>query len=142
MTPHLPNEAMVSRARTLAGDARVCGSRGDPQAALELFDRALALLESDPPEPLLADVLRWKGTIHRDRGETYAAQQLYERSLEVAAACGSESARGHALNCLGIIDQRRGDLELFGNRQGLTGEKTRNERCRRGEEERGQKGMA
>src|SRR4051812_30507286 len=111
MTPHLTNQAMLARARALSDDARACGSRGDPQAALELFDRALALLDSDPPEALLADVLRWKGTIHRDRGETYAAQQLYERSLEVATSCGHERARGHALNCLGIIDQRRGDLE-------------------------------
>ena len=43
--------------------------------------------------------------------ETYLAQQLYERSLEVATACGFAAARGHALNCLGIIAQRRGDMD-------------------------------
>src|SRR5690348_17545116 len=101
----------LAEARQLATDARGAGARGDPQVALDLFDRALALLESGPRDVLLADVLRWKGTIHRDRGETHQAQQLYNRSLEIAEQCDFGSARGHALNCLGIIAQRRGDME-------------------------------
>jgi tetratricopeptide (TPR) repeat protein len=101
----------LAEARRLAADARGAGARGDPQTALELFDRAIALLDSGPRDVLLADVLRWKGTTYRDRGETYLAQQLYERSLEIATSSGFDAARGHALNCLGIIAQRRGDLD-------------------------------
>src|SRR3954468_9878618 len=105
-----PIPSRLVEARQLAHDARTSGARGDPQAAIELFDRALALIDTGPRDILLAEVLRWKGTIHRDRGETYLAQQLYDHSLEIATACGFVGARGHALNCLGIVAQRRGDM--------------------------------
>src|SRR6476661_5815019 len=101
----------LAEARQLSLDARSAAARGDPQKALDLFDRALGLLDAGPRDQLLADVLRWKGTVHRDRGETWLAQQLYEQSLEIATAAGFVAARGHALNCLGIIAQRRGDME-------------------------------
>jgi tetratricopeptide (TPR) repeat protein len=108
----------LAEARQLAMDAKSAGARGDPQKALDLYDRALALLDAGPRDRLLADVLRWKGTLHRDRGETWLAQQLYERSLQVATDAGFDVACGHALNCLGIIAQRRGDMdraeELYG----------------------------
>src|SRR5690348_5473539 len=103
--------ARLAEARQLAVDARGAAARGDPQAALDLFDRAIALLESGPRDVLLADVLRWKGTLHRDRGETHLAQQLYDRSLDLADECGFHTAHGQALNCLGIIAQRRGDMD-------------------------------
>ena len=40
----------------------------------------------DGESPLLADVLRWQGSVLRDRGRTSEAEPLYARSLEVATA--------------------------------------------------------
>jgi len=59
----------------------------------------------------LADTVRLKGTEHRDRGQTSKAEPLYLESLQLAEMTGFESGRAHALNCLGSIEQRRGNLE-------------------------------
>ena len=62
-------------------------------------------------DPFLPDVLRWKGTLLRERGETDAAFRCYTKSLEKATLVGSETGVAHALNCLGTIAQRRGDVK-------------------------------
>jgi tetratricopeptide (TPR) repeat protein len=72
---------------------------------------SLALLGADENSPLLADVLRWQGSVVRDRGATSEAERLYERSFEVAERLGYEAGQAHALNCLGAVAQRRGDLQ-------------------------------
>src|SRR5918998_2158286 len=100
----------VRRARHFADEARSADLKGDTDRALSLFDLAIRELKGGLPLPLLADVLRWKGTAHRERGETQLAQELYERSLGVAEAIGETVAKAHALNCLGIVAQRRGDV--------------------------------
>src|SRR3979411_1068703 len=107
----IPIPSRLVEARQLANDARTAGERGEPKRPGALFARARAPVATGPRDILFADLLRWKGTIHRDRGETYLAQQHYDRSLEIATACGFPTARGHALNCLGITAQRRGDME-------------------------------
>lgn len=71
---------------------------------------SLALLGADEDSPLLADVLRWQGSVVRDRGQTTDAEKLYTRSLGVANKLSYEAGQSHALNCLGAIAQRRGDL--------------------------------
>ena len=76
--------------------------RSDPES--------LALLGASDDSPLLADVLRWQGSVIRDRGQTTDAERLYEQSLEVARRLHYEAGQSHAINCLGIIAQRRGDL--------------------------------
>ncbi len=58
----------------------------------------------------MADVLRWKGSILRDRGNHSAASDLYAQSLAVADSIAYRGGRAHALNCLGTIAQFRGDL--------------------------------
>jgi len=58
----------------------------------------------------LADVLRWKGSVLRDRGNHSGASDLYAQSLTVADAIGYRAGRAHALNCLGTVAQLRGDL--------------------------------
>jgi tetratricopeptide (TPR) repeat protein len=57
-----------------------------------------------------ADVLRWHGTVLRDRGRTSDAEPLYRRSLEVARRLGYQVGVAHALNCLAGLSQRRGNL--------------------------------
>jgi tetratricopeptide (TPR) repeat protein len=71
---------------------------------------SLAMLGADEDSPLLADVLRWQGSVVRDRGQTSDAEALYKRSLDVARRLDYEAGQAHALNCLGSVAQRRGDL--------------------------------
>ena len=71
---------------------------------------SLALLGAHEDSPLLADVLRWQGSVIRDRGQTSDAEVLYKRSLDVAVRLNYEAGQAHVLNCLGLVAQRRGDL--------------------------------
>jgi tetratricopeptide (TPR) repeat protein len=75
-----------------------------------LYDHAIEALEHEQDAALLADALRWKGTLHREQGETEAAYRCYTQSLIHAEKCGSVSGRAHGFNCLAIIAQRRGNL--------------------------------
>jgi tetratricopeptide (TPR) repeat protein len=102
--------AEASGPRGLINLAREAEQRGDAQAALRLYDDALSLLSDEKDVPLLADALRWKGTVHREQGETEVAFGCYKQSLVHADACGSLNARAAAYNCLAIIAQRRGNL--------------------------------
>lgn len=100
----------AGEAQRLAERGHAEERRGTPDAALACYDAALELLVQDPPTPLFADVLRWKGTVLRERGSTEAAEAQYGRSLEVSTALGYAAGEAHALNCLAIIAQRRGDM--------------------------------
>lgn len=100
----------LEKARSLAREA-LAGWRGaDPDQAIDACDHALALLLPVGPTDALADVLRWKGSILRDRGNHAAASDLYTQSLAVADTASYKAGRAHALNCLGTIAQFRGDL--------------------------------
>lgn len=100
----------LEKARSLAREA-LAGWRGsDPDSAIDACDHALALLLPVGPTDALADVLRWKGSILRDRGNHGAAADLYSQSLTVADSASYKAGRAHALNCLGTIAQLRGDL--------------------------------
>ena len=100
----------VAEARVLAQRGRSADLRGTPVEALGWYDRALAVLLSEPPSEMLADVLRWKATAHRECGDTSAADRLYEQSAEVARTAGYAAGAAHVANCRGIIAQRRGQL--------------------------------
>jgi tetratricopeptide (TPR) repeat protein len=58
----------------------------------------------------LIDIVRWQGSEHRDKGQTSKAEPFYRESLELAEMIGCTHGRAHALNCLGSLAQRRGDL--------------------------------
>lgn len=100
----------LDRARALAQEALAAWRGADPDQAIDACDHALALLLPVGPSDALADVLRWKGSIMRDRGNHFAASDLYAQSLAVADSIGYAGGRAHALNCLGTIGQIRGDL--------------------------------
>ena len=99
----------VARAHLLVDMARVAEQSEETAKALGLYDDALAEFTQDSRDPFLPDVLRWKGTLLRERGETEAAFRCYTMSLEKAASIDSALAQAHALNCLGTIAQRRCD---------------------------------
>src|SRR5437773_415660 len=54
--------------------------------AIGWYDRALLALVKQGPSADLADVLRWKGTVHSDCGDTSEADRLYRESSAVAVA--------------------------------------------------------
>jgi len=98
------------RARSLVNQAREAEQRGDAIRSARLYDDALVLLAEETDLPLLADTLRWKGTLHREQGETELAYRCYKQSLVHADTCGSLNAQAAGYNCLAIIAQRRGKL--------------------------------
>jgi tetratricopeptide (TPR) repeat protein len=100
----------LDKARALAQEALAAWRGADPDQAIDACDHALALLLPVGPSDALADVLRWKGSIMRDRGSHATAADLYAQSLAVADSIGYRSGRAHALNCLGTMAQLRGDL--------------------------------
>jgi tetratricopeptide (TPR) repeat protein len=113
---HIEKRTIVTaEARRLAELARAAGLGDSPDAALQGHRSALALLGSDEATPLLADVLRWQGSVLRDRGRTSDAEPLYEQSLTVARAISYEAGHAHALNCLAGLAQRRGDINRSAN---------------------------
>ena len=101
----------VERARLLIDLARAAEQQRETVKAQSFYDDSLAEFAEDSRDPLLPEVLRWKGTLLRELGETDAAFACYTKSLEKATLIGSEAAIAHALNCLGTIAQRRGDLK-------------------------------
>src|SRR5438034_6499237 len=105
----MPKSDDVERARSLVEQARFAEQDDQSAKALGLYDDALAAFREDSVDPFLPDVLRWKGTLLRERGQTEAAFRCYTQSLERATLCESGRARAHALNCLGTIAQRRCD---------------------------------
>jgi tetratricopeptide (TPR) repeat protein len=100
----------LEQARALAREALTAWRGAEPERAIDACDHALALLLPVGPSDALADVLRWKGSVLRDRGNHSAASDLYAQSLAVADSIGYKEGRAHALNCLGTIAQYRGDL--------------------------------
>lgn len=107
--PHDRPRRDAADALRLAQAARAAGYGDAPDIAVQRSRDALALLDEELT-PLHADVLRWQGTVLRDRGRTSEAEPLYQRSLEIASELGYEGGVAHALNCLAGLAQRRGDL--------------------------------
>lgn len=99
----------VERAHLLVEMARAAEQVEDSVKALSLYDDALAQFEEESADPYLPEILRWKGTLHREKGDTDAAFRCYTKSLEKARLIKSEKAEAHALNCLGTVAQRRCD---------------------------------
>ena len=102
-------------ARRLAELARAAGLGDSPDDALRGHQEAIVLLGSEEETPLLADVLRWQGSVLRDRGRTSEAEPLYQRSLQLSTKLEYPAGRAHAINCLASLAQRRGDLSVAAN---------------------------
>src|SRR4051812_38345773 len=99
-----------SELRRLAEIARQAGYGNSPETALKSIREALSLLDTSSEEPLVADLLRWQGSMLRERGQTSAAEPLYRRSLHISRRIEYDAGTAHALNCLGALAQRRGDI--------------------------------
>lgn len=92
----------------LIQSAQECERVGAWDQALSFYEQAFAHLPSGGCASRAAELLRWIGTVHRERGELELAEESYEASLAIAElnALGTHVAAG--LNCLGIMEHRRG----------------------------------
>ncbi len=99
----------IADAMRLVEDARAAELGHAPEDAARGYRDAFALL-GELFTPMHADVLRWHGTLLRDRGRTTEAERLYRRSIEIARQVGYSMGVAHALNCIAGVDHRRGDL--------------------------------
>jgi len=104
-------EAREAQARELAREGREAETQGALRDSLSKLEAAISLLPESEPSPLRVDVLRWLGTTRRELGQTAAAEFHYQESCALARQLGYEAGEAHALNCLAIIIQRRGDVE-------------------------------
>src|SRR2546423_8579421 len=104
----------VERDRQLVELARAAEKWGKNDKALGLFDDALAVLGDNCIDPVTADVLRWKGTLLRERGETEAAFRCYSLSLEKARSCGSVAHQAPPINSLGTNPQHPSHTQANG----------------------------
>src|SRR4051812_878303 len=97
-------------------DLAMAAARGatDAELVLRSDPESLALLGVDDDSPTLADVLRWQGSVLRDQGRTDEAESLYQRSLRIAQDLDYLAGQSHAVNCLGVIAQRRGEMKRAG----------------------------
>jgi DNA-binding CsgD family transcriptional regulator len=103
--------APVDRARLLERLGRYRWESGDPRAAVEAAEEAVALLEGEPPSALQARVLAALATGRMLLGEPDRALPLTTRAVEVAEQVGADAEHAHALATLGIIRAQRGDLD-------------------------------
>lgn len=95
----------------LLESARTAERAGTLDEALQLFEAALWALPCAGDAATAADILRWIGTLHRQRGHTELAIESYEVSLAIAAAADLPYQRASALNCVAIIEQFRAETD-------------------------------
>ncbi|MEQ8329886.1 MAG: tetratricopeptide repeat protein [Longimicrobiales bacterium] len=98
-------------ALAVARGGRAAERRRELATARDRYAESLELLGGLDETPLLANVLRWMGSVCRDLGDIDAADRSYRESLAVAQATNAWSGQASALNCQAAIAQRRGDLE-------------------------------
>jgi len=84
---------------------------GDWDGALEAYDGAFRRLDRRHGPERAAELLRWIGTVFRNRGDLENATELYEASLAVAEASSLRYHEASALNCLAIVAQFRARIE-------------------------------
>jgi DNA-binding CsgD family transcriptional regulator len=103
--------AAADRARRLERLGRYLWETGDPYAALDVTEQAMALLADEAPSILKAQVLAALSGRRMFAGDLAAALPLAEQAVDVAAQAGADAERAHGLATLGIIQAQRGDLE-------------------------------
>jgi tetratricopeptide (TPR) repeat protein len=101
---------------TTIEEARAAERAGATDRALALFMDALNAMGVAPSETRV-NVLRWIGTIHRERGRHEDAASYYASSMVDATLCAYRGGRAHGLNCQAILAHRAGRmsdaLELY-----------------------------
>jgi tetratricopeptide (TPR) repeat protein len=110
MAPTVFDE-LRARAAQFIEKAKTAQRLGDADGAIAHYDDALSLMEDEGDSPMAADALRWKGWVLSERGDTPAAFRFFNRALAMSERLEYINGQAHALNCLGTIAQRRGELK-------------------------------
>ena len=97
----VPLEALIEQGREAE-------RTGDWNLALECYESALARVGKEGTAADAARVIRWIGTVHRERGDMELAAELYDTSLTIAELHGLTDQVASSLNCIGIIEQFAG----------------------------------
>lgn len=84
---------------------------GEWDKALSWYERAFRCLPRGADAVQAAELLRWIGTVRRERGDLELASEAYEASLAIAECSGLDAQVAAALNCLGIVEHLRGQVE-------------------------------
>lgn len=106
-----PFDELRARAAQFIEKAKLARLHGDADGAIAYYDDALSLMEDEGDSPLAADATRWKGWVLSERGDTAAAFRFFNRALAMAERLDYINGQAHALNCLGTVAQRRGELK-------------------------------
>jgi ATP/maltotriose-dependent transcriptional regulator MalT len=101
----------AARARLLERLGRYRWEAGDPRAAVDADEEAVALLSNGPPSALRARVLAALATHRMLLGEFAEAQPAAERAVAEARQAGAVAAQAHGLTTLGTVLAQRGDLD-------------------------------
>jgi putative nucleotidyltransferase with HDIG domain len=79
--------------------------------ALACYERGLRSLSRESSPATAADLLRWIGTVRRERGELELAREVYDVSLAIAELNGLAHQTAAVLNCMAIVEHLRGQVE-------------------------------
>ncbi len=101
----------VRPATDLVHDARERERAGCIQEAIECYEAAIAQSERAGEHTVLAEALRRLAVLKHHRDDCEQARALCERSHRVALEIGHALLAAEALNCLGAMLVREGDLE-------------------------------
>jgi putative nucleotidyltransferase with HDIG domain len=100
----------VRPAADLLLTARERERAGRLDEAIERYERAIAEAEAGGEYTVLSEGLRRLAIVRHQRGEREQARGLCERSFEVARATSNDLLSGEALNTLGAMQLREGEL--------------------------------
>jgi putative nucleotidyltransferase with HDIG domain len=103
--------AAAETLESLIERGRAAERAGAWEDARQAFDAAFMRLRPEHGAERAAELLRWIGTVFRNRGDLENATELYEASLAVAEAADLAYHVASALNCLAIVAQFRARVD-------------------------------
>ncbi len=110
---HMSSSLTDSETAALASSieqARAAERVGAFDEALAWYEAAYQRLPLEGSAASAAELLRWIGTLHRQRGHIDLAAQAYDSSLAIAQASDLHAHVASALNCQAIVAQHRGQV--------------------------------
>lgn len=90
-------------------------TRGELDAAQEMFHKSLAIEQGLGHQEGMASDYGNLGVIHRMRGELKAAEDMHNKSLEISQRLGKHEFVVNQYTNLGLIHETRGDLDTAEN---------------------------
>jgi predicted ATPase/class 3 adenylate cyclase len=99
------------RAKPMYALGVLLDQRGEPEQAVDLVERSLAVFREHGEQELVARALNSLGTIRRSLGDMDTARSLLEESIRVRRELGDEPGAAGALSNLGVVAFEQGDLD-------------------------------